>query len=107
MSIKYQEHYSIYIDAVFHLAAHTHVDLSFGSSYILTKKSVFGTHVLLESINKYGKVKRFYHISTNEVVHRKYGTLHSHRYLYAGDAAEAFDTILHKGEIGELYNVDS
>jgi hypothetical protein len=32
---------------------------------------------------------------------------HSRRYLYAGDAAEAFDTILHKGEIGETYNVDS
>jgi hypothetical protein len=29
------------------------------------------------------------------------------RYLYAGDAANAFDTILHKGEIGEIYNVDS
>ena len=32
---------------------------------------------------------------------------HTRRYLYAGDAAEAFDTILHKGEIGETYNVDS
>jgi hypothetical protein len=32
---------------------------------------------------------------------------HSRRYLYAGDAAEAFDTILHKGEIGQTYNVDS
>lgn len=29
------------------------------------------------------------------------------RYLYAGDAADAFDTILHKGEIGHVYNVDS
>lgn len=29
------------------------------------------------------------------------------RYLYAGDAADAFDTILHKGEIGQVYNVDS
>ena len=32
---------------------------------------------------------------------------HTRRYLYAGDAVEAFDTILHKGEIGETYNVDS
>jgi len=32
---------------------------------------------------------------------------HSRRYLYAGDAAEAFDTILHKAEIGQTYNVDS
>lgn len=29
------------------------------------------------------------------------------RYLYAGDAADAFDTILHKGEIGQTYNVGS
>ena len=33
--------------------------------------------------------------------------LHSRRYLYAGDAADAFDTILHKGQIGQTYNVDS
>lgn len=32
---------------------------------------------------------------------------HTRRYLYAGDAADAFDTILHKGQIGEIYNVDS
>lgn len=29
------------------------------------------------------------------------------RYLYAGNAADAFDTILHKGKLGEIYNVDS
>lgn len=29
------------------------------------------------------------------------------RYLYGGDAADAFDTILHHGEIGHVYNVDS
>ncbi|KAJ5378513.1 dTDP-D-glucose 4-6-dehydratase [Penicillium cosmopolitanum] len=29
------------------------------------------------------------------------------RFLYGADAADAFDTILHKGEIGEIYNVDS
>ena len=29
------------------------------------------------------------------------------RYLYAGDAADAFDTILHRGQIGEIYNVGS
>jgi dTDP-glucose 4,6-dehydratase len=28
-------------------------------------------------------------------------------YLYAGDAADAFDTILHKGKVGQTYNVDS
>lgn len=29
------------------------------------------------------------------------------RYLYAGDAADAFDTILHKGHLGQIYNVGS
>jgi dTDP-D-glucose 4,6-dehydratase len=55
------------IDTIFHLAAHTHVDLSFGNSYLFTKNNVFGTHVLLESIKEHGKIKRFYHISTDEV----------------------------------------
>ena len=32
---------------------------------------------------------------------------HTRRYLFAGDAVSAFDTILHKGEIGQIYNVDS
>lgn len=32
---------------------------------------------------------------------------HTRRYLYAGDAADAFDTILHKGLIGQIYNVGS
>ena len=29
------------------------------------------------------------------------------RYLYAGDAADAFDTILHRGQVGQVYNVGS
>lgn len=29
------------------------------------------------------------------------------RYLFAGDAADAFDTILHKGQLGQVYNVGS
>lgn len=29
------------------------------------------------------------------------------RYLYAGDAADAFDTILHKGQVGQVYNIGS
>jgi dTDP-D-glucose 4,6-dehydratase len=32
---------------------------------------------------------------------------HTRRFLYAGDAADAFDTILHKGTIGQVYNVGS
>lgn len=56
------------IDTVFHLAAQTHVDLSFGNSYSFTKNNVLGTHVLLEAAVAAGSlVKRFYHISTDEV----------------------------------------
>ena len=29
------------------------------------------------------------------------------RFLYSADAADAFDCILHKGKVGEIYNVDS
>jgi dTDP-glucose 4,6-dehydratase len=29
------------------------------------------------------------------------------RYLFAGDAADAFDTILHKGAVGQIYNIGS
>ncbi|KAH7466856.1 hypothetical protein H9L39_15612 [Fusarium oxysporum f. sp. albedinis] len=170
------------IDTIFHFAAQSHVDLSFGNSYSLTETNVYGTHVLLESA-KTVRIKRFIHISTDEVYgevahgnddlpeasilsptnpyatskaaaemlvnsHQKsfklpviivrsnnvYGPhqypekiipkfisllqrgqpviLHgdgspARRYLCAGDAANAFDTILHKGEIGQIYNIGS
>lgn len=193
------------IDTVLHFAAQSHVDLSFGNSYGFTHTNVYGTHVLLESARKVGGIRRFVHISTDEVygevredddelvessilaptnpyaaskaaaemlVHsyqksfklpviivrsnNVYGphqypesesyfclpwplcvtglrpncaaeiipkftcllnrgqpvVLHgdgspTRRYLYAGDAADAFDTILHKGQLGQIYNVGS
>ncbi|EQL02570.1 dTDP-D-glucose 4,6-dehydratase [Ophiocordyceps sinensis CO18] len=170
------------IDTIFHFAAQSHVDLSFGNSYGFTHTNIYGTHVLLESANKVG-IKRFIHVSTDEVYgevnedddelvessilaptnpysaskaaaemlivsyqksfklpaiivrsNNVYGPhqypekvipkficllnrerpmiLHgdgspTRRYLYAGDAADAFDTILHKGQIGQVYNVGS
>jgi dTDP-D-glucose 4,6-dehydratase len=193
------------IDTIFHFAAQSHVDLSFGNSYGFTHTNVYGTHVLLESAKKF-QIKRFIHISTDEVygevkdddddlletsilaptnpyaaskaaaemlVHsyqksfklpviivrsnNVYGphqypesktnphdnstqrtlpavltttfteiipkftcllnrkqplVLHgdgspTRRYLFAGDAADAFDTILHKGQLGQVYNVGS
>lgn len=54
------------VDTVMHFAAQSHVDLSFGNSYAFTQTNVFGTHVLLESAKKVG-VKRFVHVSTDEV----------------------------------------
>ncbi|KAK3399099.1 hypothetical protein B0T20DRAFT_191040 [Sordaria brevicollis] len=170
------------IDTIFHFAAQSHVDLSFGDPYGFTHTNVYGTHVLLESARKVG-IKRFIHVSTDEVYgevqdddhdlletsilaptnpyaaskaaaemlvnsykmsfklpviivrsNNVYGphqypekiipkfacllargkpvVLHgdgspTRRYLYAGDAADAFDTILHKGQLGEIYNVGS
>ncbi|KAF7193544.1 dTDP-D-glucose 4,6-dehydratase [Pseudocercospora fuligena] len=170
------------IDTIFHLAAQSHVDLSFGNSYTFTYNNVYGSHVLLESAKKVG-IKRFIHVSTDEVYggvgnedddlpegsmlaptnpyaaskaaaemmiysyqhsfklpviivrsnniygphqfpekiipkfvsllnRRKPVVLHgtgtpTRRYLYAADACDALDTILHKGEIGQTYNVGS
>lgn len=54
------------VDAVIHFAAESHVDNSIKDPFIFTKTNVLGTHVLLETANKY-KIKKFLHISTDEV----------------------------------------
>jgi len=54
------------IDTVLHLAAQSHVDLSFGNSLHFTKVNVMGTHCLLEA-SKAANIKRFIHVSTDEV----------------------------------------
>lgn len=53
-------------DTVMHFAAHTHVDNSFGNSFHFTQNNIYGTHVLLEVAKKYN-IKRFIHVSTDEV----------------------------------------
>eukprot|EP00750_Incisomonas_marina_P006418 INCI14543.2.p1 GENE.INCI14543.2~~INCI14543.2.p1 ORF type:complete len:442 (+),score=64.12 INCI14543.2:68-1327(+) len=55
------------IDTVMHFAAQTHVDNSFGNSFTFTHNNVMGTHVMLEAAKLHGKVKRFIHVSTDEV----------------------------------------
>jgi len=55
------------IDTVMHFAAQTHVDNSFGNSIEFTENNIKGTHVLLEPIKTLGTVKRFLHISTDDV----------------------------------------
>ncbi len=55
------------IDTVIHFAAQSHVDNSFGNSVAFTIDNVLGTHRLLESCREYGQIKRFIHISTDEV----------------------------------------
>lgn len=59
------------IDTIFHFAAQSHVDLSFGNSYRFTETNVCGTHVLLEAAKEV-KIRRFIHVSTDEV----YGEIH-------------------------------
>eukprot|EP00854_Cymbomonas_tetramitiformis_P017207 gene17207-20469_t len=55
------------IDTIMHFAAQTHVDNSFGNSFTFTENNILGTHVLLESAKNYGGIKRFIHVSTDEV----------------------------------------
>lgn len=54
-------------DIIFHLAAETHVDRSFGNSLEFTHSNVLGTHNLLEAARKVGSVRLFVHMSTDEV----------------------------------------
>jgi UDP-glucose 4,6-dehydratase len=55
------------IDTILHFAAQTHVDNSFGNSFQFTENNILGTHTLLEASKEYGKIKRFIHVSTDEV----------------------------------------
>jgi dTDP-glucose 4,6-dehydratase/dTDP-4-dehydrorhamnose 3,5-epimerase len=57
------------IDCVMHFAAQSHVDLSIRNSLSFTEVNIKGTHVLLENARRCN-VKRFIHVSTDEV----YGT---------------------------------
>ena len=55
------------IDTIIHFASQTHVDNSFGNSLTFTIDNILGTHTLLECCRIYGKIKKFIHISTDEV----------------------------------------
>lgn len=170
------------IDTVMHFAAQTHVDNSFGNSFAFTHSNIYGTHVLLESAKCCPTLRRFIHVSTDEVYgegedfdtdpmseehvleptnpyaatkagaeflvksyfrsfklpciitrgNNVFGphqfpeklipkftnmlirdiplTIHgdgsnTRNFLYVKDVANAFDTILHKGEAGHVYNI--
>jgi len=56
-----------HIDTVIHFAAQSHVQNSFEDSLKYTNDNILGTHTLLESCRKYGKITKFIHISTDEV----------------------------------------
>lgn len=55
------------ITHVIHFAAQSHVQNSFEDSIKYTHDNVLGTHTLLECSRKYGKIKKFIHVSTDEV----------------------------------------
>ncbi|CAM0949088.1 unnamed protein product [Alopecurus aequalis] len=170
------------IDTIMHFAAQTHVDNSFGNSFEFTKNNIYGTHVLLEACKVTGQIRRFIHVSTDEVYGetdedavvgnheasqllptnpyaatkagaemlvmaygKSYGlpvittrgnnvyglnqfpeklipkfillamrglSLPIHgdgsnvrSYLYCEDVAKAFEVVLHKGEVGQVYNI--
>jgi len=55
------------ITHIIHFAAQSHVQNSFEDSIQYTKDNILGTHTLLECCRKYGKIKKFIHVSTDEV----------------------------------------
>jgi dTDP-glucose 4,6-dehydratase len=55
------------ISIVYHFAAQSHVDNSFGNSLQFTVDNILGTHTLLECCHLYGKLIKFIHMSTDEV----------------------------------------
>uniref|UniRef100_M1AA70 UDP-glucose 4,6-dehydratase n=1 Tax=Solanum tuberosum TaxID=4113 RepID=M1AA70_SOLTU len=170
------------IDTIMHFAAQTHVDNSFGNSFEFTKNNIYGTHVLLEACKVSGQIRRFIHVSTDEVYGetdedavvgnheasqllptnpysatkagaemlvmaygRSYGLpiittrgnnvygpnqfpeklipkfillslqgkplpiqgdgSNVRSYLYCEDVAEAFEVVLHRGDVGHVYNI--
>ena len=55
------------VDIIIHFAAQSHVDNSFENSIQYTNDNIVGTHNLLECSRIYNKLKKFIHISTDEV----------------------------------------
>jgi UDP-glucose 4,6-dehydratase len=55
------------VDTIVHFAAQTHVDASFESAFAFTETNVLGTHKLLHAASSSPSVKRFIHMSTDEV----------------------------------------
>ena len=55
------------ITHIIHFAAQSHVQNSFEDSIKFTYDNIVGTHTLLESSRKYGKIQKFIHVSTDEV----------------------------------------
>lgn len=55
------------VNVVYHFAAQSHVDASFGNAIQFVQDNIVGTSVLLECCREYGKLEKFIHVSTDEV----------------------------------------
>ena len=55
------------ITHVIHFAAQSHVQNSFDDSIKFTRDNLLATHTLLECCRKYNNIKKFIHVSTDEV----------------------------------------
>lgn len=169
------------VDCILHFAAYSHVDDSFGNPVAFESNNATATLVLLETVRKYGKIRRLIHVSTDEVYGGTNGTIvdegdklrptnpysaskagaemhvtayhasfgipiitarsnnvygphqypqkiipnfikraiageklmlhgdgrNARCYVFAADVADAFDTLLHRGVVGEVYNIGS
>jgi UDP-glucose 4,6-dehydratase len=58
---------SFKITHIIHFAAQSHVQNSFDDSLRYTSDNILGTHTLLEACRVYGTIKKFIHVSTDEV----------------------------------------
>ncbi|KNG79864.1 NAD dependent epimerase/dehydratase, partial [Aspergillus nomiae NRRL 13137] len=59
--------HNYHIDSIIHFAARFHVDTSLNDPLSFTQTNVIGTQVLLEISRKLSSIKRFIHVSTDEV----------------------------------------
>ena len=55
------------ITHIIHFAAQSHVQTSFSDALQYTQDNILGTHNLLEACRKYGSIRKFIHVSTDEV----------------------------------------
>uniref|UniRef100_A0A6C0DAC2 NAD(P)-binding domain-containing protein n=1 Tax=viral metagenome TaxID=1070528 RepID=A0A6C0DAC2_9ZZZZ len=67
------------INYIIHFAAQSHVQNSFEDSLQFTYDNVLGTHTLLEAARKYNKVKKFIHVSTDEVYGESMNCVEEHQ----------------------------
>jgi hypothetical protein len=73
------------------------------ASIIVRSNNVYGPHQYPEKIIP--KFASLLERGKKLIIHGE--GLNTRRYLYAGDAADAFDAILHRGGVGKIYNVGS